>query len=446
MVLNAPGVVSKSVCERDVKAPAPIRIGGSGSGFGSSGGGGRGAIGRGGKQRVRGMAAAGGAGFGTGPGGSIGGFPEVRHRSEMGLVKLGGVTAASVSTSASASASKVTAVDNRAGGGGRQASGIPSDIHQENLSRVSAMSPEEIAEAQQEIRAALPPGALEMLMRRGRGQKGGGKRPAAETTTKPAATTEHPAGAAATALPAAATAAARANPAADSTTTVDASAAAASAAVGYDGGGAVHKTTSGAPTGAQRLATAVGGVDSEEALEAALLTLPPEERAKSSWTLNDGNAAVTAVGGVTGGAGGGGARQGGRGEARVDLDGAVVAATGAGAEGRWALHHHGEEPDKAGYTPSELVRLARWVGDPTTTGVIQTRLRLCLFVFLLCVFRVFFLGGKGGEGEEEGARRADESRDLVVWQPSGVVLPASWVCACCSRSRPQGWVHASALV
>ena len=445
MVLNAPGVVSKNVCERDVKAPAPIRIGGSGSGFGSSGGGGRGAIGRGGKQRVRGMAAGGGAGFGTGPGGSIGGFPEVRHRSEMGLVKLGGVTAACVSTSASGSASKVTAVDNRAGGGGRQASGIPSDIHQENLSRVSAMSPEEIAEAQQEIRAALPPGALEMLMRRGRGQKGGGKRPAAETTTKPAATTEHPAGAAATALPAAATAAARANPAADSTTTVDASAAAA-AAVGYDGGGAVHKTTSGAPTGAQRLATAVGGVDSEEALEAALLTLPPEERAKSSWTLNDGDAAVTAVAGATGGAGGGGARQGGRGEARVDLDGAVVAATGAGAEGRGALHHHGEEPDKAGYTPSELVRLARWVGDPTTTGVIQTRLRLCLFVFLLCVFRVFLPGGEGGRRRRRGSKaRRRESRFSRV---AALGCCASGLLGLCLllTLAPAGWVHASALV
>ncbi|CAN0535815.1 unnamed protein product, partial [Scytosiphon promiscuus] len=45
---------------------------------------------------------------------------------------------------------------------------IPADIHEENMSRVSAMSPDEIAEAQMEIRSILTPASLEMLKRRGR--------------------------------------------------------------------------------------------------------------------------------------------------------------------------------------------------------------------------------------------------------------------------------------
>ncbi len=365
LILNAPGVVSKNICEREVKPPAPMRIGGFGGGFGGSfGGGGRGAIGKGDKRHL-------GAGAGAG---TAGGFPAVRHRSEMGLVKLGGNRATPASSSAAALASRQpTGVGNKGGGaegrGGSTSSGgggggsslgtgggIPGDIHEENLSRVSAMTQEEIAEAQQEIRAALSPEALEMLMRRGRG--GGGRVKGAAARAAPAAAPAAaeikedkqvagvpgpPAGVAGATSTAAAACATRA-------------AAAASAAAAATAG--PPKATSGAPTGAQRAATAAGGVDSEEALEAALLTLPPEERAKSSWTLSAADAAAPPAA-----ASGGGGQ--GRGEARVDLDGAAVPAAAeaeaTGGEGSGALHHHGDDPEKAGYTPSELVRLARWV-------------------------------------------------------------------------------------
>lgn len=102
----------------------------------------------------------------------------------------------------------------------------------------------------------------------------------------------------------------------------------------------------GGPTYAQRAATAAGGVGSEQALQAALQMLPSEERAKSAWTLSDD--ALT-QGGV--------ARGGGGKEARVDLDGELVVMTAEGINE--ALHHHGDDPGKAGYTPSELIRLAR---------------------------------------------------------------------------------------
>ncbi|CBN79269.1 Protein of unknown function [Ectocarpus siliculosus] len=316
MILNAPGVVSKSVREREVKPPAPMRIGGFAGGAGAGG-----AIGRRGDKQRFGLAKGAKHVTAVAERGIIGGFPAVRHRSEMGLVKLG-VGAAAASTgappataAAAAAAAKGNAATERGGrggagrGGGGGVGNIPGDIHEENLSRISAMSPDEIADAQQEIRAALPPGALEMLLRRGRG--GGGK---------------------------------------------------------------------------TRAATAAGGIDSEEALEAALLTLPPEERAKSRWTLTvSGDAAVTTAAAAAvvataaaGGPGGTGGRGGGD-EARVDLDGAVVVLAGDGGggsasdggEGLEALHHHGDDPDKAGYTPSELVRLAR----STVSGQRQLALR-----------------------------------------------------------------------
>ncbi|CAN0025587.1 unnamed protein product, partial [Ectocarpus sp. 8 AP-2014] len=177
MILNAPGVVSKSVREREVKPPAPMRIGGFAGGAGAGG-----AIGRRGDKQRFGLAK--GAKHVTAVAGSgiIGGFPAVRHRSEMGLVKLGASAAAAstgappATAAAAAAAAKGNAATERggrggAGRGGRGGGGggnIPGDIHEENLSRISAMSPDEIADAQQEIRAALPPGALEMLLRRGR--------------------------------------------------------------------------------------------------------------------------------------------------------------------------------------------------------------------------------------------------------------------------------------
>ncbi|CAM9864397.1 unnamed protein product [Scytosiphon promiscuus] len=387
MVLNAPGVVSKTIMEREVKPPAPMRIGGFGGGGGSVFG--RGAIGIGGggdKQRA-GLTGGARSSSSDAIGGSgVGGFPEVRHRSQMGLVKLGGRAATASAAAATTAAGgedppKIVAGSKRAGGrgggsdgGGRKGRGIPGDIHEENLSRVSAMSPDEIAEAQQEIRAALPQGALEMLMRRGRGAGGRSQGAAAAAAAVTAGGEDKHKGdsngvdSPKTAPTATATATATTAPD-DAETTI------AGAAAG--GAGAAQSTTRGAPTGAQRAATAAGGIGSEEALEAALLTLPPEERAKSSWTLgeDDGDAET----GEAYGAGGGQGR-GRRGtEARVDLDGVVVptvpAAVGGGGgeegRGRGALHHHGDDPGEAGYTPSELVRLAR----STVSGQRQLALR-----------------------------------------------------------------------
>ncbi|CAN0050888.1 unnamed protein product, partial [Hapterophycus canaliculatus] len=347
----------------------------------------------GGKERVGLARGVRGGSSNAGGGVGVGGFPEVRHRSQMGLVKLGGGAAASPAaatrTAAAAAAADGTAkkltgakmiggCDDGGGGGG---GGIPGDIHEENLSRVSAMSPDEIAEAQQEIRAALPPGALEMLMRRGRG---GGRQTQGVAATVVAATAaavtaeeevEHKRGS---------------NGVDSSRTTPTATATAANTTVSnatIAGATATESTASGAPTGAQRAATAAGGIGSEEALEAALLTLPPEERAKSSWTL-DGDVKMAQASGGSGsgsggsGSGGGGGGRGKRGrEARVDLDGVVVppapapapAGGGAGEEerGREALHHHGDDPGEAGYTPSEMVRLAR----STVSGQRQLALR-----------------------------------------------------------------------
>ncbi|CAM9767398.1 unnamed protein product, partial [Ectocarpus sp. 13 AM-2016] len=91
MILNAPGVVSKSVREREVKPPAPMRIGGFAAGAGAGG-----AIGRRGDKQRLGLAKGTKHGPATAGSGIIGGFPAVRHRSEMGLVKLGaGASAAS---------------------------------------------------------------------------------------------------------------------------------------------------------------------------------------------------------------------------------------------------------------------------------------------------------------------------------------------------------------
>lgn len=79
MVLNAPGVVS-SVSEREVRAPAPMKIlvdaGGAVGGWGGAGDDGKGRLSI--SQK------------GASPGFVGGGFPAVRHRSEMGLVRLGG--------------------------------------------------------------------------------------------------------------------------------------------------------------------------------------------------------------------------------------------------------------------------------------------------------------------------------------------------------------------
>lgn len=78
MVLDAPGVLS-SVTERTVRAPAPMRM--------SVGGGG----GRGHEsvKEAKGRLSVPRLGMGC----VVGGFPAVRHRSEMGLVRLGGAGA-----------------------------------------------------------------------------------------------------------------------------------------------------------------------------------------------------------------------------------------------------------------------------------------------------------------------------------------------------------------
>lgn len=296
------------------------------------------------------------------------------------------------------------------GRGSRAVDGsILGDIHEENLSRVSAMSADEVAEAQQEIRSALSPAALEMFMRRGRAKEskavlGGGKGEERERRAVPAA------GAAGGGAEAAGSGmigvgvveggersssgreTRRITGGADETDRGSSkeddeegggeemlAETDGIVLVGRGGGGVNEEDRqhgssvvvrgglaagakepdlrTGAPTGAQRAATAVGGVDSEEALEAALRSLPPDERAKSSWTLSGSVDAAD-----------GGGQGGGRGEARVDLDGAVVVGATEGdgellvrdgRDGR-ALHHHGDDPGEAGYTPSELLQLARW--------------------------------------------------------------------------------------
>lgn len=99
VVLDAPGVVS-SIREREVKSPAPMRIviGGRGGGgwAGWSGARGGGAVGKNGRSsgsaRVATIGEGGRASVTTSV---LGGFPAVRHRSEMGFVKLGGLGAAS---------------------------------------------------------------------------------------------------------------------------------------------------------------------------------------------------------------------------------------------------------------------------------------------------------------------------------------------------------------
>lgn len=239
-------------------------------------------------------------------------------------------------------------------------SGIPSDIHQENISRVSTMSADDVAEAQQEIRSALSPEAIEMLMRRGRRGRGKASGKPPEHTGKGAfAASAKPSGLAATEAHTERSGAVIHSPngacdgfdnAGDVTTEEDDGAGASSASLGTAPDG-----RRGAPTGAQRAATAAGGIDSEEALAAAVLSLPLEERIKSSWTMSGADGR---------GKGDNGESKGG--EARVDLDGAVVRelsldgeAGTKGGNAHVALHHHGEDPDKAGYTPSELVRLTR---------------------------------------------------------------------------------------
>lgn len=293
--------------------------------------------------------------------------------------------------------------------------GIPADIHEENLSRVSSMSPREVEEAQQEIRATLTPADIEMLMRRGRAKAKGRPRvadgadgragPSAQASNRPLlATTEEETAAHEgrsekdTATITESMSPEEKNPvdsiARDSGATAKAAGVLTAGGVMTDnqaaeesqavpptlqcdkapsnGGGfgpaagvAIEnglgggRGLAGGPTGAQRAATAAGGIDSEEALAAALLLLPREERAKSSWTLGVGGTEIADE------------EEGGRGGvdevARVDLEGVPVVRNAApGGEGREkeatsssALYHHGDDPGKAGYTPAELVRLTR---------------------------------------------------------------------------------------
>lgn len=261
----------------------------------------------------------------------------------------------------------------RGNGSGNSGNGIPNEIHQENLSRVASMSASEIAEAQEEIRATLSSSAIETLMRRARdkrrgpaaedkngsGQGGGGvgnhivgSDPASigDARGLPKRNTLLPSGSrigtvAGKDTPGIAKDAGRGS---NRKTPV---ACEAPAQIAFADSAAVVDSPSsveplGGPTCAQRVATAAGGVGSEQALQAALQMLPSEERAKSAWTLSDG---VLTQGGVaTGGDGK---------EARVDLDGELVVMTAEGITE--ALYHHGDDPEKAGYTPSELVRLAR---------------------------------------------------------------------------------------
>lgn len=267
------------------------------------------------------------------------------------------------------------------GGGNRVNSGdgIPYEIHQENLSRVASMSASEIAEAQQEIRATLSSSAIETLMRRARDKRrgratmdkdgsgeGGGQvgnhivgsdlASTGDARGVPKRDILLPSGSRIGAVAGGVTPGIGkdAGRGSDRETPVSCEApaqnASADSAAVIDPAPIVDSLASvellGGPTCAQRVATAAGGVGSEQALQAALQMLPSEERAKSAWTLSDG--ALT-----QGGAAG---RRGGQ-EARVDLDGELVMVAVEGMSE--ALHHHGDDPEKAGYTPSELVRLAR---------------------------------------------------------------------------------------
>lgn len=84
MVLSAPGVVS-SVREREAKAPQPMKIGIGESALGGSSSRGN----HGGGKSVRRDGKRSGLSLSAGDSVALGGFPVVRHRSEMGVVKLG---------------------------------------------------------------------------------------------------------------------------------------------------------------------------------------------------------------------------------------------------------------------------------------------------------------------------------------------------------------------
>lgn len=106
----------------------------------------------------------------------------------------------------------------------------------------------------------------------------------------------------------------------------------------------------GAPTRAQRAATAAGGINSQQTLAAAVASLPHAERAKLSWTSSIGDP-ITTEGGTNEGA-----------VVRVDLDGKPIAPAEFGeghVEAATELYHHGDDPGRAGYTPTELLRLTR---------------------------------------------------------------------------------------
>lgn len=233
---------------------------------------------------------------------------------------------------------------------------------------MSAMSSEEIEEAQREIHASLSSDTIEMLMRRGR----------AKTATPGLA--EHSAASAGfldgdSAVPRSASGPsqaggtghpndARAVTVVEGAPNIDDGNAADAMRRPPDKGGGGNPGTggersgeegalSGAPTRAQQRATAAGGIDSEEGLAKAIASLPQDERAKSLWASNAGDAPVGD--GFQGDDGSEPAYGASVGVVRVDLDGNPVESTASG-EG---LHHHGDDPDKAGYTPPELLRLAR---------------------------------------------------------------------------------------
>lgn len=311
--------------------------------------------------------------------------------------------AASPNSRADPSAATHTANTRLRNSSGRNNSpgGVQEDIHQENLARVLSMSPQEVEEAQQEIFSTLSPASLDLLRRRGRAQATGSNPSGGRNRCVGAATaggngdgdpqTGEIIGAPSSVRGVTVTAGdslcesdapdvvqtpASALPITSDDDTM--------AAAGHtdrksrdDPPSDIWRSSAagpagGAPTGAQRAATRAGGIDSEESLAAALQYLPWEERVKSSWTVS-----VSEAGTRNDDQGGGG---GGFGKevVRVDLDGVpvgsgVVVSAGAGGQGpgkdeevvmaaaatAMALYHHGDDPEKPGYTPTELIRLAR---------------------------------------------------------------------------------------
>jgi hypothetical protein len=102
-------------------------------------------------------------------------------------------------------------------------------------------------------------------------------------------------------------------------------------------------------TGSHPLPVPLERIRDEAQLQEAIKSLPPDERIKAAWMedIEEGDIEVAAQNPTAV-------------EARVDLSGMVVC-PGVSVPMSAGLHHHGDSPTAAGYTPSELVHLSRSV-------------------------------------------------------------------------------------